>query len=264
MTIFPLSNLLILLGITAGGVAFFLLKKVLAERERNLDQIKDQTLEWNRRLEAEVSKRTRDLESTHRNLEAAYLETVTALVEAMTAKDNYLGDHSHNVSHYAGVIAEEMGLAGERIERLKMGCELHDLGKIAIPDSILLKPGPLTPEEFEVIKQHPVWGARILEPLTFMRDITEMVNQEHERWDGKGYPRGLRGDRIRLEARIIAVADAIDAMTSHRPYRKSVSLDEVAAELKRNAGSQFDPQATEAAVSAIEKGILTVRSNTNH
>ncbi len=256
MTIVP-HLISTLVGVGLGISALLLIKRLRQEKE-NVEVIKGQTLEWNRRLEEEVAKRTRDLEAIYQQLQEAYLETITALVEAMTAKDTYLGDHSQNVSAYAKAIAEEVGLSRERIQRLISGCELHDLGKIAVPDAILMKPASLTPEEFEIVKQHPVWGARILRPLTFLKDITDMVHQEHERWDGTGYPQGLAREKICLEARIISVADALDAMTSQRPYRKSVSLAEAAEELKRNAGTQFDSTVVAAALKAIEKGTLTI------
>ncbi len=227
-------------------------------RDRELEQLKAQVLEWNRRLEERVAERTKTLEGLHNQLQETYLETVTALIEAVSAKDTHLFGHAHNVATYAKVIAKEMAFPKERLHRLAQGCELHDLGKIAIPDAILMKPGPLTPEEYEIVKQHPRWGARILEPLTFMKDITDMVLQEHERWDGSGYPQGLKGEQIRLEARIISVADALDAMTAERPYRKRIPLPEAAEEIKRNAGTQFDPKVVEHALKAIREGKLTV------
>lgn len=239
----------------------FYLTRQLREQAQQLDEMKGQVLEWNRRLEDKVAERTRELELAHRRLQDTYLETVTALVEAMSAKDTYLFGHSHNVATYARSIGEELGFSKERLDRLLHGCELHDLGKIAIPDSILMKKGPLTKEEFEVIKQHPIWGARILEPLTFMKDITEMVHQEHERWDGSGYPQGLRADRIRLEARIIAVADALDAMVSNRPYRESTDMDRACREIQRCAGTHFDPEVAEACLRAHKNGKLTALYN---
>lgn len=248
-------------GLLAALAFLWILSRLLRSRSKELEDFKRQVLEWNRRLEEKVSERTRDLEAIHRQLQETYLETVTALVEAMSAKDTYLFGHSHNVASYARAIAEELGFSPERLRRLVQGCELHDVGKIAIPDSILMKKGNLTKEEFEIVKQHPVWGARILEPLTFMKDITEMVHQEHERWDGSGYPRGLKGDEIRLEARIISVADALDAMTSERSYRQAVGLEAAGEELRRCAGSQFDPKAAEAALRAIRSGRLSIANH---
>ncbi len=253
-----------LAAVVAAGVFVRILSVRLRNRTEELDELKRQVLEWNRRLEEKVSQRTRTLETIHGKLQETYLETVTALVEAVTAKDTYLSKHSHNVALYAKVVAEELHFSPERIHRLLQGCKLHDLGKIAIPDSILLKPGPLTMEEFEIVKQHPDWGARILEPLTFMKDVTEMVHQEHERWDGTGYPQGLQGDQIRLEARVIAVADTLDAMTSDRPYRKHLSMEAACAELKRCSGSQFDPAVVEAALRAADGGKLLIETAEAH
>ena len=257
---------LILPGFLIGGllsafIPILIFSKRLRDRTQNLEDLKGQILEWNRRLEDKVFERTKTLESIHRQLQETYLETVTALIEAMSAKDTYLYAHSHNVAVYAKAIAEEIGFPPERTRRLIQGCELHDLGKIAIPDSILMKRGPLTHEEFEIIKQHPRWGARILEPLTFMKDIMEMVHQEHERWDGSGYPMGLRGGQIRLEARIIAVADALDAMTSQRPYRQPVTLEQAEEELKRGAGTQFYPKVVEACVRSIHEKKMAIASH---
>ncbi len=244
-------------GVLAALSLIQTLRRRLQARTVQLEEFKSQILEWNRRLEEKVAERTRDLEKLHSELQQTYLETVTSLVEAMAAKDKYLFNHSHNVACYAEAIARELGVPADRIQRLRLGCNLHDLGKIAVPDTILLKPGSLTPDEYEIVKQHPIWGARILEPLTFLKDITEMVHQEHERWDGTGYPQGLKGEKIRLEARIIAVADALDAMTSHRSYRKQISLEQASEELWRYAGTQFDTQVVEACLRAIKSGRLT-------
>lgn len=239
------------------GIAY-ILSLQLQYRTQELDELKGQVLEWNRRLEQRVSERTKLLEEAHKKIQDTYLQTVTSLVEAMTAKDTYLYSHSHNVATNATVIAQELGFSKERMQRLQHGCELHDLGKIAVPDRILLKPGPLTDEEYDIIKLHPVWGARILGPLTFMRDITEMVHQEHERWDGNGYPLGLQGEQIRMEARIIAVADALDAMVCDRPYRQRITLEKACEEIERCSGTQFDPQVVEAFLQSFRKGNLTV------
>jgi len=247
------------LGLGLIGVAWavstsFIAARRLQGRTGELEELKSQVLEWNRRLEQNVSNRTKDLELVHRRLQETYLETVTSLVEALAAKDTYLFGHSHSVAIYAQAIGEELGFSKERVTRLAHGCELHDLGKIAVPDTILMKPGPLNKEEFEIVKQHPIWGARILEPLTFMKDIAEMVRQEHERWDGTGYPQGLKGEKIRLEARIIAVADALDAMISDRPYRQNIGLEKAAVELRRCSGTQFDSVVVQACLRAIESG----------
>ena len=230
-------------------------------RLNELEQLKGQMLEWNRQLESRVLERTLALEEVYRQLQNTYLETVTSLVEALSAKDTYLFGHSHNVATYARAIGAEMGFSRNRLDRLVQGCELHDVGKIAVPDTILMKPGPLNKEEFEIVKQHPLWGARILKPLTFMKDIGEMVHQEHERWDGTGYPQGLKGEQIRLEARVIAVADALDAMISDRPYRQSVGLARASQELRRCAGTQFDTIVVDACLRAIQTGKIVPLSH---
>lgn len=251
---------LVSVGLVALLAYVWILRRLLRHCTKAREELKAQVLEWNRRLEERVGQRASELEAVAHQLQNAYLETVTALVEAMAAKDTYLRVHSHRVAQFAKGIAEEMGLSKERIRRLVQGCELHDLGKIAVPDQILTKPRSLTPEEYEIVKQHPVWGARILGPLTFLKDITDMVHQEHERWDGNGYPQGLKGEQILLEARIIAVADALDAMTSGRPYRSRLPLQEAAEELQRCAGTQFDSQVVEAALKAIRFEKLTAGS----
>ena len=241
--------------VAAAALAVGILASRQARNRLNeLEQLKTQMLEWNRRLESKVSERTADLEEAHRRLQNTYLETVTSLVEAISAKDTYLFGHSHSVATYARSIGEEMGFSRDRLNQLAQGCELHDVGKIAVPDTILMKPGPLNKEEFEIVKQHPEWGARILKPLTFMKDIGEMVHQEHERWDGTGYPQGLKGEQIRLEARVIAVADALDAMISDRPYRQSIGLERASQELHRCAGTQFDSIVVDACLRAIRSG----------
>ena len=248
--------------VTAAALAVGLFASRQAHNRLNeLERLKGQMLEWNRHLESKVSERTLALEEVHRQLQNTYLETVTSLVEALSAKDTYLFGHSHSVATYARAIGAEMGFSRDRLDRLVQGCELHDVGKIAVPDTILMKPGPLNKEEFEIVKQHPLWGARILKPLTFMKDIGEMVHQEHERWDGTGYPQGLKGEQIRLEARVIAVADALDAMISDRPYRQSVDLARASQELRRCAGTQFDTIVVDACLRAIQTGKIVPLSH---
>lgn len=245
------SSVLVTLGLTAGYLG-----ALRRHHSEELARMHLRLQEWNRDLELHVEEKTQSLRAMHEQLQQAYFGTVTAFMEALEAKDPYTRHHSHAVAVYAHLIGEELGLTGERLIRLEQGCQLHDIGKIAIPDHILLKPGALTKEEFEIVKQHPTWGARILEPLTFMKDVTEVVLQEHERWDGRGYPAGRKGEEIRLEARIVAVADAWDAMTSARPYRAPMAIEAAAAEIRRGAGTQFDPLAVEAFLRVIEQGRL--------
>lgn len=248
------------LGVVSVQITMGLIAGYLASRRRRhseeLNRMHLRLKEWNRDLELHVEEKTRSLRAMHEQLQQAYFGAVTAFMEALEAKDPYTRHHSHAVSVYAELIGAELGLNGERLQRLRRGCELHDIGKIAIPDSILLKQGPLTKQEYEIMKQHPGWGARILGPLTFLKEVTEVVYQEHERWDGRGYPCGLKGEAICLEARIVSVADAWDAMTSLRPYRAPMPVSAAVAELKQGAGTQFDPMVVEAFIRAIESGKL--------
>jgi len=252
--------ILAVLGMTAvSAILGFGAGRLVARRRRDREcpvQTSPRLEEGNRDLEQRVEAETQSLRAMHEQLQQAYLGTVTAFIQALAAKDAYTQGHSHAVATYAKLIAEALGITGSQLQRLIQGCELHDIGKIAVPDRILLKPGPLTKEEFEVVKQHPVWGARILEPLTFMKDVTEIIRQEHERWDGRGYPAGLKGEGICLEARIVSVADAWDAMTSHRPYRAPMSREAAIAELRRGAGTQFDPFVVDAFLRVLERGQL--------
>jgi len=206
--------------------------------------------DMNRNLEAKVRERTKQLVAKHHELRRAYVQTVGALAEAVDAKDAYTRGHSERVGVYASKIAREMGFAKDFIERVYIAGLLHDVGKIGIRDAVITKPERLTPEEYEEIKRHPEIGARILEPVDFLREVAPCVRHHHEWYDGssRGYPDRLRGDQIPLPSRIILVADTVEAMTSHRPYRKALPLDVVFTELTKYAGSQFDPMVVDAAV----------------
>jgi response regulator RpfG family c-di-GMP phosphodiesterase len=187
---------------------------------------------------------------SHRDSEQQLLECLGAFVQAIEAKDPYLKGHSLRVSLYAGELAAAMGLGPDAVTVACRGGMLHDLGKLGVLEPILGKPGPLTPGEHEVIMQHVEVGHRILAPLGFLSAEALVVRHHHERWDGRGYPDGLAGESIPLAARIVATADAFDAMTSDRSYRDAESLEEALAELERGAGTHFDP-ATVAAFRTI-------------
>jgi len=181
-------------------------------------------------------------ELMHKAIKTRFLATIQALVQALEARDRYTRGHSENVARYARIIAEELGLNQEQQENIYLAGLLHDIGKIGVPELILNKPGRLTEEERVVIREHPVTSRRILESLPEMRGILQAVEQHHERWDGLGYPSGLAGTDIDLGARIIAVADAFDAMTSDRIYQKGRTAEQALEELVRGAGAQWDPQ----------------------
>ena len=168
------------------------------------------------------------------------LDTVTSLAFAIDAKDHYTQGHSQKVSAYAALIAEAMGLEDAEVEEIRLGAVLHDIGKVGIPESILNKNGPLNPEEWETMKSHVKFGAKILDPLAPLARIREMVLHHHEFFDGSGYPEALTGERIPLGARIIAVADAYDTITSDRTYKKARNATDALAELERCANAQFD------------------------
>ena len=180
------------------------------------------------------------------DMERTYLETVRALAMAVEAKEPYTAGHSKRVGHYAVKIAEQMGLDEEIQKVLNNAGLLHDVGKIGIRDDILLKPQALSPDEARIMHQHSVIGEAILHPLRSLSKVAELVRHHHERFDGTGYPDGLKGEAIPLGARIVCVADTYDAMSTDRPYRKRLTLDEVRTELRKESGKQFDPQVVDA------------------
>ncbi len=204
--------------------------------------------DMNRNLEGKVRERTKQLAEKHQELRTAYVQTIRALAEAVDAKDAYTRGHSERVGVYASKIAREMGFQKDFIERVYIAGLLHDVGKIGVRDSVITKPDRLTPEEYDEIKQHPAIGAKILEPVDFLSDVTPCVRHHHEWYDGsdRGYPDRLRGESIPLPSRIILVADTVEAMTSDRPYRKALPLDVVYTELTKYSGSQFDPVCVDA------------------
>jgi HD-GYP domain-containing protein (c-di-GMP phosphodiesterase class II) len=179
-------------------------------------------------------------------LETFYLEMVKTLARAVDSKDQYTHEHSDRASHRARRLAQEMQLPEQMARYVEYAALLHDIGKIGIDEAILLKPGKLTPEEYEQMKKHPVIGHQILAPVKFLGPVAQMVLYHQEWFDGRGYPEGLKADQIPLGARMVAVIDAWDAMMSDRPYRKALGRDKAIGELKRGSGTQFDPKVVEA------------------
>jgi putative nucleotidyltransferase with HDIG domain len=211
--------------------------------------------DMNRNLEGMVRDRTKQLAEKHQQLRTAYVQTIRALAEAVDAKDAYTRGHSERVGVYASKIAREMNFAKDFIERVYIAGLLHDVGKIGVRDAVITKPDRLTPEEYDEIKKHPEIGAKILEPVDFLKDIASCVRHHHEWYDGsvRGYPERLRGDQIPLPSRIILVADTVEAMTSDRPYRRALSLESVVKEVHRFQGTQFDPTVSQAFLRLIER-----------
>ncbi len=186
------------------------------------------------------------VEEQAKKIRAAFLSAITALAYALEAKDVYTSGHSQRVAEISVAIAVELGLPEHGIERIRQAGLIHDIGKIGVKESVLNKPGKLTDEEFKHIKYHSEVGQRILTPIVEDEEILKMVRHHHERYDGGGYPDGLSGEQIPLGARILAVADTYDAMTSQRPYREAMSIKTTCAEIERGKGTQFDPVVADA------------------
>ncbi len=195
----------------------------------------------------------KELKVMQEELKISHVDTVLSLVLSQEAKDSYTYGHSERVRHYSVVIAQNLNLTPAQIEIISRGAKLHDIGKIGIKDEILFNKGKLTDEQFQEIKSHPLKGLMILGPLRFLEDEKSIVRHHHERFDGRGYPDGLKGAAIPLGARIVCVADAFDAMRSLRPYRAPLTREQIIEQLKTNAGSQFDPQVVEALLKSVNE-----------
>ncbi|MGC8734548.1 MAG: HD domain-containing phosphohydrolase [bacterium] len=212
----------------------------------------------------EKAKLYSDVQNYAQQLEETYLSTIESLAKAFEAKDRYNKGHMERVLEYGLAIASELDPNLLNDDVLKLSLLFHDIGKIEVPDYILNKPAKLTDEEYEIIKRHPVAGEEILKPVKFLQEVAKVIRQHQERWDGKGYPDGLKGEEIHLYARIVAVADAFDAMTSDRSYRKSMKVEDAVQEILRNSGTQFDPKVVEAFYRAYKNGLIIVESETTN
>ena len=188
----------------------------------------------------------------YKDLQATYIETVTALANAIEIRDPYTHGHTDRVKVLARAIGAKMGWDNEKLATLWMGCTLHDIGKIGVPDSILSKPGPLTADEFAVMKTHPEIGAKIIEGVPFLKAAIPYVYYHHERYNGTGYPTGAAGEEIPVEGRLLAIVDAFDAITSDRPYRRGQSIAAACEELRIFSGIQFDPHILEVFFQVID------------
>lgn len=191
--------------------------------------------------------------SLYTDLQDLFLSSIRTVVSLIDAKDDYTAGHSSRVTKYALMIADQLGYPPEDRKRLELAALLHDVGKIGMPDAILKKPSGLTPEEFSIVKDHPAKGAEALEPIKQMKDIIPGVRYHHEKLDGRGYPAGLAGDQVPMDAQIICVGDSYDAMNSDRPYRKGLGMEESVRRLRQDSGTQFNPALVEAFVKALEK-----------
>jgi putative nucleotidyltransferase with HDIG domain len=234
------------------GAADFLLKPVsVGEMQARVARAleKRALVMQNRFYQATLERRVQEQAL---RIQELFLEGVQMLARALEAKDAYTSGHSIRVSRYSTATARGLGLDGPDLECIRLGGELHDIGKIGTREAVLHKPGLLTPDEFRQISEHPVLGERMLSPLARESPaVLRIVRSHHERLDGGGFPDGLRGDCIPLEARIVAVADAFDAMTTRRPYRESRSPADALAEMRRVSGTQLDPDAVDAFADAF-------------
>jgi putative nucleotidyltransferase with HDIG domain len=219
-------------------------EQLLATVRRALEnrRLKRENDAYRTNLEALVAARTQQWKTALSNLEKSYDITLEALGDALDLKDAETEGHSRRVTAYTIAIARKMGLPKEDIDVIARGAFLHDIGKMAIPDEILNKPGKLTPDETAIMREHCYRGYKIISRIPFLAEAAEIVYSHQECFDGSGYPRGLRGDEIPLGARIFAIADTLDAMRSDRPYRKAQSIEAARKEIELWAGRQFDPQ----------------------
>ncbi|MFQ6082578.1 MAG: HD domain-containing phosphohydrolase [Candidatus Aminicenantia bacterium] len=230
----------------------FKLQEVLANIERALEKRRLilENKEYQKNLEKMVEQRTAELEQTLKELRTSYEATLESFIIALDTRDTETQAHSQIVTKSTLTLAQLIGINDkEQLENIERGSLLHDIGKIGIPDSILKKPGKLSPEEWEIIKQHPVLGYKMIKGSKFLYRPAQLVLYHHEHFNGNGYPYGLKGNSIPIEARIFAVADALEALTSDRPYRKACSFKEAKEELIRFSGSQFDPEIIKAFLS---------------
>ncbi len=255
-----------IMGIDAGCDDFIskpIDKLEVLARVKSLLKVKaynDLMSNYRKDLEAEVTRRTVELEQANEKVKAASLETIYRLSIASEYKDEDTGAHIKRMSNYSAVIARKMGLDETTVENILYAAPMHDLGKIGIPDRVLLKPGKLDGEEWEIMKEHAIIGARILEgsDAEFIKLGEVIAMCHHEKWDGSGYPYNLKGDEIPLAARIVALADVFDALTSKRAYKDAFPLEKALAIIMEGKGVHFDPAVVDAFL-AVQDEILAIK-----
>ena len=238
----------------------YLEKEVLEKVNAQLFGDLREELEEKSKLIERLAREVEQVSELNKKLKRNFYQTILSLAMALEARDKYTHGHSERVDLYSKIIAEELretyswDITDEFMEKLHIEARLHDVGKIAIADGVLNKPGRLTDDEYEQIKAHPVQSSKILAPLEDMKESADVIRHHHERVDGKGYPSGLTKENIPVRSMIIAVADSYDAMTSDRPYRKALSIEVAMGELEKNIGTQFDGEIVNAFVNAFKKG----------
>jgi len=239
----------------------FQLDLVLAALDRAIQKkrLEQEVENYRQRLEQMVDQRTRELQDALKRIERTYDDTLEALCAALDLRDNETAGHSRRVTRYCLEMAQAMGCSGEQLKTLSRGAYLHDIGKIGIPDAILLKPGKLTEQERAIMETHVRIGYELVSGIGFLASSAEIVLTHHERYDGTGYLQGLQGDEIPLPARIFAVADTLDAMTSDRPYRRALPYSAAREEIIRESGCQFDPSVVQTFLAIPEEVLETIR-----
>lgn len=249
------------------GADDFLTKPVdqieLRARVSSLLKVKaynDYMRNYQKDLEAEVTKRTRQLQEALEKIKSASLDTIFRLSRAAEYRDEETGTHIQRISYYAATIARKMGMDEDMVMNILYASPMHDVGKIGIPDHILLKPAKLDPDEWAIMKQHTLIGAKILEnsEAEFMKLAETIALTHHEKWDGTGYPKGLKGKDIPIGGRITAIADVFDALTSKRPYKEAFPVDKSLQIIKESGGSHFDPEVTDAFF-AVQEEIIKIK-----
>ena len=217
---------------------------VVASLQRAIEkkQLEQEVESYRRHLEEMVGERTEQLSAALRQVESSYEDTLAALGAAIDLRDTQTAGHSQRVAAYSTRIAGDLKVTEHELKTIAMGAWLHDIGKLATPDAILLKPGALTQEEWRIMQRHVEIGYDLIKRIPFLAEAAEIIWAHHERWDGSGYSRGLKADAIPLGARIFAVADTVDAMTSDRPYRPALSFEQAWEEIRRGSGSRYDPE----------------------
>ena len=223
-------------------------QRALKRREMLLE-----TRQLNQWLKEEVTTRTAELHRERVKLERISVATLEALVNALEAKDPYMRGHSARVADLSATIAHQLGLAEEQVEHVRVAGRLHDIGKIGTREAVINKQGPLSPEEFEHVKQHVIIGSQILAPLAHLGDIIPAVRGHHERWDGTGYPDGLRGEDIPLAARIIGAAEVFDALSTSRAYQEKMNAEQAVERMTDLAGTVLDPKVFEALTTVVAR-----------
>ncbi len=215
---------------------------------------RDEATTLNQELEAKVAERTAELEASYEKARRLFYQTVNSLTQALEIRDPYTAGHQQRVAHLAAAIAEKMRIDRDTVEGIYVAGQLHDIGKIYVPSEFLTKPGVLPEEEYNVIKTHAIMGFEIIKNIEFPWPVAAVILQHHERIDGSGYPYGLEGDEIRLESRILAVADVVEAMSTNRPYRVSPGVHEAIQEITSFRGVKYDREAADACIELFEFG----------